>query len=777
MAKAVKHKAHDWLSLVALSGLLVSEPVLQTAFPDGPEKVPQETYRILKKEWERYLIPKESNPEDAQYRWVRVVLEGLLAYDASNLRRHPDISDELKVALSEYGQVLKPSVVLVDEDEQPQLLITLWPAGQGLDRPEVQTGKWRASPFSKLDRLLRETKVPLGLVSNGEDFRLVYAAPALATAHITWSAQTWTEEKQTADAFQTLLGAESFFAEDEEKRLVNLAQESQRRQVDVADQLGEQVRLALEAFIRVLDISDRAAGGELLKGLSLEEIYEMSLTLMMRLVFLIYAEENGLLPHGDVLYDQGYGVTHLWYQLEQDLRASRDTLPTSYDGWSRLLATFRLIHEGCEHPDFNLRPYGGRLFEPARFPLLEDPRLQVDNETLARILRHMLYARAKFGRTYIPQRVSYRTLDVEQLGSVYESLIDYTVERAPQDTYLLVFKGKEQPIRPFSEVQEISGDELVAYIAKNTGSGKDAVKKKLQKATGEYDAEEVQAAALEDNDIVAEEVLDYQEENPAELKYLAPFLLATAGVIEPGSLYLVKEGGVRKGMGTYYTPRWITSFMVERVLEPLVYETEGERRKVKSPEEILSLKVCDPAMGSGAFLVQACSYLGEALVESWDQIIAENGGKVLMLPNGLPSKGEPEEILMPADRDEALTWAKRFVAERCLYGVDINHLAVELAKMSLWLSTLSKDRPFTFLDHKLKCGNSMVGTWLEEVRNYPIAAWKRDNAPREIKPVLRNIERLCVEEQERHDEKIIRLGAIDLTFPTPTNTFQAIFPS
>ncbi|MCG2766882.1 MAG: BREX-1 system adenine-specific DNA-methyltransferase PglX [Anaerolineae bacterium] len=775
MAKAVTHKAHDWLSLVALSGLLVSEPVLQTTFPDGPEKVPAETYRILRKEWERYLVRRDSNQEDAQNRWFRIVLEDLLAYDTDAVHRHPDIPPELHVHLAEYSQVLKPSVVLMDEEEQPHLLITFWPPSQGLDRPEVQTGKWRASPFSKLDRLLRETKVPLGLVSNGEDFRLVYAAPGLATTHITWSAQTWMDEKPTVDAFLTLLGNASFFAEDEERRILHLVQESQRRQVDVADQLGEQVRLALEAFIRALDISDRAAGGELLKGLDHDYIYEMALTLMMRLVFLIYAEENGLLPHGDVLYDQGYGVTHLWYQLEQDMRASLDTLSTIYDGWSRLLATFRLIHEGCEHPDFNLRPYGGRLFDPSRFPLLENPRLRVDNETLSRILRHMLYARAKYGRTYIPQRVSYQTLDVEQLGSVYESLIDYTVERAPEETPLLVFKGKEQPIRPLSEVESLSDEELIAYIATNTGSSKAAVKKKLEKTLAEESAREGSSAASNnENDSVAEEVADYATETPPELKHIAPFLLATTGIIEPGSLYLVKEGGVRKGMGSYYTPRWITSFMVERVLEPLVYEGECENRRVKAPEEILSLKVCDPAMGSGAFLVQACRYLGEALVESWDWIVAEEGeGKVLILPYGRLSRGEPEELIMPADRDEAVAWAQRFVAEKCLYGVDINHLAVDLAKMSLWLATLAKDRPFTFLDHKLKCGNSVVGAWSKDIEKYPIAAWKRDNAATEVKKALKPIERLCLEEQERRDMGTLRLIIID-TEQTLEKGMQAI---
>ena len=116
-----------------------------------------------------------------------------------------------------------------------------------------------------------------------------------------------------------------------------------------------------------------------------------------------------------------------------------------------------------------------------------------------------------------------------------------------------------------------------------------------------------------------------------------------------------------------------------------------------TPEQILGLKVCDPAMGSGAFLVEACRYLGEKLEKAW---IAHG----LMPP-------------IPADQDPLLH-ARRIVAQRCLYGVDKNPFAVNLAKLSLWLATFAKDHPFTFVDHTLRCGDSLVGLTAHQIEAF-----------------------------------------------------------
>ncbi|RYD70049.1 MAG: restriction endonuclease, partial [Verrucomicrobiaceae bacterium] len=165
---------------------------------------------------------------------------------------------------------------------------------------------------------------------------------------------------------------------------------------------------------------------------------------------------------------------------------------------------------------------------------------------------------------------------------------------------------------------------------------------------------------------------------------------------------------------------------MEHTLEPLVYigPAEGNPKaewKLKSPREILALKICDMAMGSGAFLVQCCRYLAERLVEAWQILEDETNPasknptseirnpKFIITPEGDLSAGSSAERLLPADPAERLAIARRYVADRCLYGVDINPMAVEMAKLSLWLITLQQDRPFTFLDHALKCGDSLLG--------------------------------------------------------------------
>ncbi|HEY1068450.1 MAG TPA: DNA methyltransferase, partial [Pirellulales bacterium] len=166
----------------------------------------------------------------------------------------------------------------------------------------------------------------------------------------------------------------------------------------------------------------------------------------------------------------------------------------------------------------------------------------------------------------------------------------------------------------------------------------------------------------------------------------------TPHIVSPGSMVL-QPSDERRRSGSHYTPRALTKPIVEKALEP-VLQRLGES---PTPEQILSLKVCDPAMGSGAFLVEACRQLGEALVRAWTQ----HGS----LPR-IPDDETPE------------LFAQRTVSQRCLYGVDKNPMAVDLAKLSLWLATLAKDHPFTFVDHALKHGDSLVGLTLNQIRRF-----------------------------------------------------------
>src|ERR1019366_3470845 len=146
-----------------------------------------------------------------------------------------------------------------------------------------------------------------------------------------------------------------------------------------------------------------------------------------------------------------------------------------------------------------------------------------------------------------------------------------------------------------------------------------------------------------------------------------------------------------------------------------------EQWQLKPPKDLLDLKVCDMAMGSGAFLVQACRYLAERLTEAWENEEQKHPDEVLATPEGGFSPGAPSERLVPQDADERLAIARRIVADRCLYGVDINPMAVEMAKLSLWLITLDAKRPFTFLDHAFKCGDSLLGlSTFKQLENFSL---------------------------------------------------------
>ena len=201
-------------------------------------------------------------------------------------------------------------------------------------------------------------------------------------------------------------------------------------------------------------------------------------------------------------------------------------------------------------------------------------------------------------------------------------------------------------------------------------------------------------------------------------------------IVPPGSVYMT-AGTDRRTSGTQYTPRSLTGPVVQYTLEPLVYEGPAEGRprtewKLRPARDLLALKICDPACGSGAFLVETCRYLGERLVEAWEEVEARYPAQVRITPEGEVSRGLPTETVLPRDPDERVIYARRIIAQRCLYGVDKNPLAVEMAKLSLWLLTLEKNKPFSFLDHAIKCGDSLLGvTRREQVEAFEFAPRSR----------------------------------------------------
>jgi len=175
--------------------------------------------------------------------------------------------------------------------------------------------------------------------------------------------------------------------------------------------------------------------------------------------------------------------------------------------------------------------------------------------------------------------------------------------------------------------------------------------------------------------------------------------------IKGGAIYLATDKGERKATGSYYTPDYIVKYIVRNTLEPILTEKRmawKENGLLERPflHDILSVRVLNPAMGSGHFLVEACEFLANRLVEAWGE-----------------AKPEELESLEVAEHD--VHWARREVVHHCIFGVDLNPMAVELAKLSLWLETEAANKPLTFLDHHLKVGNSLIGAKVEDLKSLP----------------------------------------------------------
>jgi hypothetical protein len=341
---------------------------------------------------------------------------------------------------------------------------------------------------------------------------------------------------------------------------------SRHHGLEVCRALGAGVLQALETLLAALTQGRRQP---------VATLWEQSLTVLYRVLFLLFAEARGLVPLWHPVYRDRYSLE----AIVSVLLAGRP-----YRGlWRAIHAISRLAHAGCTAGELRVTAFNGRLFAPSQATAFDNTRLSdlVMSRTVVAL------SSTPVGRQGARSRILYRDLDVEQLGAVYERVLEY---------------------EPAAE----------------------------------------------------------------------------------GAAPLARTRDIRKSSGSFYTPRAVTTFLVRRTLEPLV--------RGRTADEILTLRVLDPAMGSGAFLVAACRYLASAVEDA----LVEEG------------RWHSHDVT-PADR----VALRREIASRCLFGVDLNPMAVQLARLSLWLATLAADRPLSFLDHHLVAGHSLVGATPEDISRQP----------------------------------------------------------
>ncbi len=700
----------DWLALVEVTGPFLSLPVLRATWPslEAIEQGERDELRRAHTEW-------RDDPAGEQLSWVGYVLRDLLGW-GDELRT--DGLEPLAIDVPEHETTMTPSFALVDAgydgpevkpDSTRLLGLICEPHTQPTARLRVPG--WAATPVDRLAQLCRYHDVELGLATDGRWWALVWAPRGGVTSTAVFDAVAWAEatERDVVRAFRSLLVRTRFFGVPDDERLVPLLRASKDSREDITEALGVQVRQAVELLVAAIgraDVRERAAGGPGLAQVSAHDVYRGAVSVMMRVVFVLFAEERRLLPSDNELYAQAYSAGRLCAELEQRAQeGSEDELENSHAAWHRLLALFAAVHSGIEHPRLRMHAHDGSLFDPSVHSWLP---LAIDDRTVLHMLRAVQYVEIGKGRNRERRTLSFRQLDVEQIGYVYEGLLSFEGLRADAVMVGLVGKqGLEEEI-VLAELEALPGDGLPAALAekyKASGIGTPAsMAKRLAPldAAAREDARKKLLAVTDGDYPLAERLLPYFGILRRDLRDLPVVIL-------PGALY-VTESKLRRNTGTHYTPRFLAEKVVKHALKPLLYhhgplQTANSKEWTrKTSDELLQLKVADIAMGSAAFLVAAARYLGQALLDAWAR-----EGKV--------APSSPDETgAADADEDPVVVEARRQIIEHCLYGVDINPMAVEMAKLSLWLVSMDPQRPFTFLDNRLVAGDSLLGiTSLEQL--------------------------------------------------------------
>ncbi|CAM4332866.1 type IIL restriction-modification enzyme MmeI [Corallococcus exiguus] len=716
----VERRYHQiWMGMAQpIEGLVVSIPVLEDAQCMQRLPVSAQSRFIL-------LTGRDSPRVTDVPRFLREVL-GFSDDDFAT-----EFPEDLRLDIAEGQQTIQPTRGLrrrgpppakpegLPDDSTPisraaegfALLTWELHPGLDLDKKEDTTGAWFYEPTAKFDRLLRAARVPIGLLFNGDSVRLVYAPHGETTGHLTFRFKdlVTSSGRPLFDAMVMLLHARRFFGVLPEHQLPALLEQSRRRQADVTEELADQVLEALGILLTGFETAAERDGSRTLDeafSRGEDHVYGGLLSTLLRLVFILYAEDQGLLPVDQEPYRDDLSVKALHEQLVEDASLYPDAMNRRFGAWPRLLALFRCIYLGASHDKLRMPARRGQLFDPDRFPFLgggssDDagttaPTPSIDDETIHQVLQRLIFLKG--------QRLSFKSLDVEQIGSVYEGLMGFHVKR---------LTGAGLCLKP-SKVW-VAANEVLAQPAKRRAAW-------LEEEAG-LDTKAVKALSKALEQAVTQQMV---------LAALEPYRVKGTETRRASQLVL-QPGNERRRTSTHYTPRSLSSRIVRRALEPLL-KTMGPQ---PSSERLLNLKICDPAMGSGAFLVESCRFLADQVIAAWTR----------------------EGVLKRDKHEDEVMRARRLVAQRCLYGVDKNPWAVSLAKLSLWLVTLAKTEPFTFLDHALKCGDSLVGLDLDQLQafHWDPASKKQSELPWALlkKQLTRSLEKR---------EEILQL-ALDLEGP------------
>jgi len=775
----------DWWASLRHGGLLIGPSRLVQYFPTAASPLPFYTADNLR----RALARPDAGDAKAENALLDVVLEKVIGLGPSSggkWKAGADIGTQWSVrALT--GDIVRPRRLW--EGKNGAVLPVF------VDR-ENRLGIGRGKRVvSRVVEWMRNSDTRLALVTNTRQWRVVSAGldyEAWAEA----DTALWFEEGQPGlqvDALRTLLSSAALTPAKagEPSPLLAAIQDSRRGQAELSAALGERVRQAVELLIQSHGSALAGLGG----GVTNRDIYLAATRIVMRMVVALFAEARDLLPRENPIYYGSYGLQGLRESL--DRVGSPERLRQRYCAWPRVVSLFRLIYFGSHHQALPVLRYGGGLFQPGEaggtdpvaraLAVMEDPaaapRDSVVHEMLGLLCQSKVRVRQGTGSVWVPTPVDFSDLSSEYIGILYEGLLDYELQRS-EEPILFLALGNE-PALPLSRLETMDDKQLPALLEKfkqkekPTGGEEEAEVEDAEEEEAET-TDEAGDEAPPEEDIVAEESDDDAHRQAWDRALAWASKAAVAGklvpkpkrgqtgkgqmafggddaltraarslirrIVLPGDYFLIRWGGTRKGSGTFYTRPALAIPTVQRTLRPLAYDpplgADGlpdenaphAQWTPKRPEQILALKVCDPAMGSGSFQSAGLRFLSDALFASLHhhKRITAEADRTRVLLSGEESEERLSDDFIPcrpdADQFEPMLRArlKRHVVEHCLYGVDLDPLAVELARLALWVETMDRELPFEFLDHKLKVGNALVGCWFDRFRDYPAMSVKRE---------------------------------------------------
>lgn len=533
--------------------------------------------------------------------------------------------------------------------------LRVWPIGSDVDLDTLSKrgAASRVSPLRRASRVLRTRGESAGLVTNGEALRLIYCDPSGPDSQIVIclvGRAGWVSRSDVPESYRLIFALASPGGVAAASEIFDAAR---LHQTAVTKTLRSQARAAIEDFLQC--VIDRTGDAGSIPAP--EILWRQALTIVYRLLFILKLES----PAGPGA-GFSFARSETWRRdfspnralgplVRRHLDFGHDTGRLLEDGLRILV---RVCREGLVHSSLSIAPLDGGLFDPSATEALE--RLHWGERAVALLLDHLLWT---VPRGKERERVHYGSLDVEELGRVYESLLDLEPDIATSPM-IRTRRGRLEAVMP--------------------------------------------AAAVHGSDAIAIEHL-------------------------PTGRFFLRTGLGRRTGGSYYTPHAFVRFLVRETLGPLV----APLIETANPAAILRIKVLDPAMGSGHFLVEACRFLADGLYEACcrcDAADPDDARQRVLDPDHLLSAYLPtrsrDQSTTGLSASRALAMCRRLVAVHCLYGIDIDPLAVELAKLSLWLESFAEGLPLTFLDHRLIVGDSIAGPFFHDLSRLPVGGGELD---------------------------------------------------